>query len=105
MSIATLTWADPTTRVDGSALASAEIASIDVFDSAASDPTIPVGNVLGGVGTFTTRTLAVGTHAFTVVVNDTTGHKSAPSNAATVTVATTLAVPSAVTNLAAQLVG
>ncbi len=103
MATATLTWTDPTTRTDGSALTAAEIASIDIFDSAATNPAVPIGNVPGGAGTFTTAVLTVGDHAFTVIVNDTTGHKSAPSNAASVSVAAILAAPSSAANLAATL--
>jgi hypothetical protein len=98
MSTATLTWTLPTTRVDGSPLAATDIASIDIFDSGAA-----IGNAPGAATTFTTGVLTVGAHGFTVVVNDTTGHQSAPSNVASVTVAPTLAVPSAVTDLAAVL--
>ena len=99
MSTVTLKWTDPTTRVDGSALAPTEIASIDIFDTAASTPTVPIGNILGGVGTFTTGVLSVGDHTFTVVVNDTTGHKSAASNPFTATIAAISAAPSAVADL------
>lgn len=103
MATATLTWIDPTTRVDGSALAPADIARVDVYDSASPTPRTPIGSVLGTVQTFTTGVLDVATHSFTVIVVDTTGHSSAPSNAATVTVAPTLANPAAVTNLSAVL--
>ena len=95
MSTATLTWTNPTTRVDGSALAAADIATVEVFD----------GTTSLGVATspFTTPALLVGDHSFTVVVTDTAGHKSAPSNSALVTIPATAANPSAVTDLAAVL--
>ncbi len=97
---AALKWTNPTTRVDGSALAPSDIASIDIFDTAS--PGAPIGNVVGGTpaSTFVTGVLAVGAHSFTVVVIDTAGHKSDPSNVASGTVAATLANPSAVTDLA-----
>lgn len=102
MSTATLTWVNPTARTDGTALVPADIASVDVFDSASPGPAI--GSVKGGdTVTFTTDVLAVGDHTFTVVVNDTTGHKSAPSGGATLTVAATLAPPNVATSLAATL--
>lgn len=101
MSIATLTWSNPTARVDGVALAPNEIVSVDVFDSGSATPTTAIGNVAGPGTTFTTGLLSVGNHGFTVVVNDSTGHASAPSNIAAVTVAPTLAAPSAVTDLVA----
>lgn len=102
MSTATLTWVNPTARTDGTALAPADIASVDVFDSASPGPAI--GSVKGGdTVTFTTDVIAVGDHTFTVVVNDTTGHKSAPSGGATLTVAATLSPPNVATSLAATL--
>ena len=103
MSTATLTWTNPTTRVDGVALAPNEIVSVDVFDSGSSTPSVAIGNVPGPGTTFTTGLLSVGNHGFTVVVNDSTGHASAASNIAAVTVPATLAAPSAVTDLAATL--
>lgn len=103
MTTATLRWTDPTSRTDGSALAPTDIARVDVFDTAAVDPSSPIGSVLGGVQTFITTVLAVGTHTFTVVVTDTTGHVSAASNTATVTVAATLASPNPVADLTAAL--
>lgn len=99
MSTVTLTWTDPTTRTDGSPLAASEIASVEIFDSAASNPAVPIGTVAGGVGTFVTGTLTVGVHTFTVEVTDTTGHVSGASNPFTATIAATLAPPSAVANL------
>ena len=95
--IANLKWTPPVTRVDGTTLTPAEIASVDVTDSFDGS----VVNIPGNANSFATDTLAVGQHNFTVVTNDTTGHSSAPSNPASVTVAPTLAAPSAVTDLAA----
>jgi hypothetical protein len=100
---ATMKWTDPTTRVDGTALAPAEIASIDIFDSAASNPAVPIGNVPGGTGMFTTGVLSVGDHTFSFVVNDTTGHKSASAAASPVTVPATLANPSPVSAITVTL--
>jgi hypothetical protein len=101
LTTATLTWTDPTTRVDGTALAPNEVASIDIFDTAS--PGAAIGNVPGGAQKFTTGTLSVGDHSFTAVANDTSGHKSAPSGAATVTVLPTLAAPNPPSGLTATL--
>lgn len=103
MTTATLRWTDPVTRVDGSVLASADIAFVDVSDTHSDGSVELVGSVLPGVNAFTTGALSVGDHAFTLVVRDTSGHSSARSNVATVTVAPTLADPSAVTDLTAVL--
>lgn len=103
MSTATLTWTDPKTRTDGTALPASEIASVAIFDSAAANPAVAIGTVAAGVGTFTTLILSVGTHSFTVVVTDTTGHVSAASNAASVTVSPTQAPPGAVSDLVVVL--
>ena len=103
MATATLTWTPPATRTDGTVLTPDQIAGADIFDSASSTPTTPVGSVSGASGSFTTDTLAVGVHNFTVITRDTTGHSSAASNMASVTVPAVLANPSAVTDLAAVL--
>ncbi len=103
MSTATLTWVNPTTRVDNTALAPTDIASISVFDSASVTPLTAIGTVAGAGTTFTTDVLTVGDHGFTVEVVDTTGHVSAASNIATVTVPATLAAPSPATALVAVL--
>lgn len=104
MSRALLNWIDPVARTDGTALPPEEIASTDIFDSNALDPSVPIGSVPGAATTFTTGVLAVGDHNFFVVVNDTTGHKSAPSNIATVTVVATQAAPNPATDLTATLI-
>jgi hypothetical protein len=98
MTTATLKWTVPTTRTDDSPLNPGDILSIDVFDG-----TTQIGSVSGAGNSFVTGVLSVGSHSFTVVVNDTAGHKSAPSNIATVTVPATLASPSAVDDLSATL--
>ena len=103
MATATLTWTPPTARTDGTQLSPDEIASVEVFDTAATDPTQPIAVVQGAGGNFTTDVLIVGVHNFTVVTLDTTGHQSAASNTASVTVPATLANPNAVTDLAATL--
>lgn len=98
MSTAKLAWTFPTTRVDGSPLVPSDIARVDIYDGA---------NVIGSVGAetaFSTGALDVGDHPFTAIVVDTTGHSSAPSNIATVTVPATLAAPSAISDLSATLV-
>lgn len=104
MATATLTWTPPTTRTDGTRLGPDEIAIATIFDTtAAPDPTIAIGAVQGASGTFTSDVLSVGVHNFTVITNDTTGHVSASSNVASVSVPAVLANPSAVADLAATL--
>lgn len=98
-----LSWTEPTTRTDGSPLAPADVLSTDIFDSTSLTPLVPIGTVQGAANAFVTGVLSVGPHNFTVVVNDTTGHASASSNVASVTVAPTLANPAAVSDLAAVL--
>lgn len=105
MYTATLTWINPTTRVDGSPLAPGDIATINIYDDASPTPDTPIGSVPGGTTTFTTGTLTVGNHDFTVEAVDTSGHSSAPSTAATVIVPATLANPSPPTGLTAVLNG
>lgn len=99
MSTITLEWTNPTARVDGSALAPTDIASVDIFDTAASNPASPIGSVTGDATSFTTGVLSVGDHTLTAVVNDTTGHKSAASNPFTATIEATLAAPDAIADL------
>lgn len=103
MSTATLTWVLPTTRVDGTAFDPTEIASVAVFDTGSITPAVAIGSVAGPGVTFTTDILTVGDHGFTVEVIDTTGHVSAASNVANVTVPAVLAVPSPATALVAVL--
>jgi len=105
MSTVTLTWIDPTFRTDAppTPLSPSEIADVRIFDSAAPDPTVPIGTVMGPATTFTTGILSVGLHNFTVVVDDTTGHSSAPSNTFSITVPATLAPPAPATNLTGVL--
>jgi hypothetical protein len=100
---ATLVGTTPTTRTDGSALNLSDITAINVLDDVG-DGNGPqqIGSIAapGATFSFTTGTLAVATHTFTVVVADDSGHVSAPSNAAQLVVAATLAAPSAVADLA-----
>jgi hypothetical protein len=104
MSTATLTWVLPTTRTDGSSLASTDIASVSIFDVSTEDPSHHmIGSAVGPATTFTTDILTVGFHNFTVAVVDTAGHVSADSNVASVEVKSTLADPSAPTGLTAVL--
>lgn len=88
----TVTWTNPTTRTDGSALAASAIAKVDIMDSMVSG--VPLGTVTGGTTTtFTSGQLAVGTHAIALVWTDTAGNKSAPSNTMSVVVPAPLAPP------------
>lgn len=104
MSTVLLTWEIPVARTDGTALSPDEIASIDVFDDVGdgSGP-VNIGSVTGAGTTFATGTLAVGSHAFTEIVNDTTGHKSAASAPVLVNIPATLAAPNPVTNVQATV--
>lgn len=98
MAKAKLDWINPTTRTDGSSLSPADIASIDIWDGSA-----VIGNV--NATTFTTGDLSIGDHSFTVVVNDTLGHKADASNVASLNVPEpVVANPSPATNLTAALV-
>lgn len=104
MSTATLTWTNPTTRIDGSTLAPTDIAAVNVFDLVSTQQpplTVQIGTVGPGVHTFTTGTLTAGSHNFTVVVVDTQGNQSASSNVAVLQVGSS--APSAVTDLSATL--
>lgn len=103
MSTATLKWTPPSTRVDGSPLLPTDIASTDIFDTPPSGPAVKIGSVPGPANIFTTDVLTVGLHQFSAVVTDTSGHVSAASNMATVTVVPTLANPSAIADLSATL--
>jgi len=103
MATASLTWTPPTVRTDGTALPPDQIVGADVFDSASPTPAVPIGSVSGASGSFSTDVLSVGVHNFDVVTRDTTGHSSADSNMASVTVPAVLANPAAVTDLAAVL--
>ncbi|HYT43892.1 MAG TPA: hypothetical protein VEP90_16250, partial [Methylomirabilota bacterium] len=104
MATATLTWTLPTTRTDGSVLNTSDIASVSVFDVSTEDPSHHmIGTAIGPATTFTTDTLTVGFHNFTVGVVDTAGHVSADSNVASVEVKFTLADPSPAADLTAVL--
>jgi hypothetical protein len=104
MSKVQLNWTNPTTRIDGSALPSAQIANIQIYDDASPTPNTPIGTAPGGTatGTFTTGDLAAGVHNFTAVVVDTDGNKSMPSNIYTATI--TEAAPSPILDLAGSIV-
>lgn len=104
MARATITWDEPTTRVDGSPLSAADIAAIDIYDNNSVEPNEFVGSLSGGVKTFETNTLIVGQHDFYIIVRDTTGHSSEPSVASTVMVPATLPIPSPATNVKAVLI-
>lgn len=100
MSTAVLNWVLPTTRTDGSALAAADIAGIDIFDMASATPTTPIGNAAGSATSFTTGVLTVGDHGFTMVANDSGGRKSDPSKVVVGTVAAPpVAPPSPITGV------
>lgn len=100
MTTATITWSDPTARVDGSALT---LTALQVFDDLGDGkgPQL-LGNVSPGVQTFNTPTLTPGSHTFTVVAQDNSNppENSAPSTPVSVTVPTpVLAAPAAPTNV------
>lgn len=108
MSSAKLAGTTPIARLDGTPLALAEIASLDFFDDVGdgNGPKL-IGSLPTPGATFefvTSGVLSVGNHNFTFVVNDTTGHKSAPSNTAQLAVPATLAAPAAGTDLTATLI-
>lgn len=93
MATATITIVQPTTRTDGSPLSPDTIATTEIFDSASPTPLVAIGSVLGAGTTYVTDVLTVGAHNFTATVTDTSGHVSAASNVASVTVDATLANP------------
>jgi hypothetical protein len=101
MATVTLNWTNPTVRTDvpPTPLAPSEIASVAVFDSDSATPNIPIANILGAATTFVINNVGPGVHVYTVVVVDTLGNKSAPSNGASTTI--TIAPPAAVTDLVA----
>jgi hypothetical protein len=103
---ATLAGTTPVTRVDDSVLALTDIQEIDVYDDIG-DGKGPqkIGSIPAPAATFTftTGVLSVGNHIFTGIVLDTSGHSGAPSNAAAVTVAATLAAPSPISDLTVTL--
>lgn len=91
MTVAVLTWVDPVVSTG-----ELPIASIQLLDGA-----VVLGSVAPGVQTFTTQTLTAGAHTFTAVAVDSSGAKSVPSNAVSVTVPS--APPGPPTNLQAVL--
>lgn len=93
MSTATINIVLATTRKDDSPLTPDQIAGTDVYDSASTTPTVPIGTVAGAGTSFTTGVLSVGAHGFTAITRDTTGHSSVMSNVASVDVPATLADP------------
>lgn len=97
MATATITIVLPTARTDGAAFSPDEIDHTDIFDLTSPTPDVPIGTVKGAGTSFTTDVLSVGVHNFDVVVNDTTGHMSAASNVASVTVPAVLANPNPAT--------
>lgn len=97
MSTATITWTLPTTRVDGSALAPTDILGIQILDAVNGAPAAQIGEPSGAVTSFTTPTLAGGTHVFTLIVIDTSGTVSAASTPVSLNIV--LPAPNPVTNV------
>jgi len=97
MATATITIVLPTARTDGTSFGPDEIDHTDIFDLTSPTPDVAIGTVKGAGTSFTTDILSVGVHNFDVVVNDTTGHMSAASNVASVTVPAVLANPNPAT--------
>ena len=87
MTVATITWTDPTTRIDGSAIAPDSL-TINIFDT--SSPPLPgnppLGSVKGGVQSFTTGALTAGVHAFVLDAVDSEGDTSVMTTPVSVTV-------------------
>lgn len=100
-----LNWVDPTTRVDGSALAPTDIAAVTVFMSADLGANfVELGSVAAGVQTFRQTDLPDGTYQFKVVVTDKqTPVKSSAAQLVEVIVVTILAEPSGVSGLVATV--
>jgi len=103
MSTVTLNWTLPTTRVDGSPLATTDIDHVDIFDVSTADPASEkVATIPGAATSFIlSGTFTVGFHNYTATVTDTQGNVSGPSNVASLTVASTLSPPSPIADLTA----
>ena len=84
----------PTTRIDGSPLPPEQIGSVNVFDSASSDPAVPIATLPGPATEFITDVLPPGEHRFTTQAVDVQGQSSDLSNEATVNVPAQVARPS-----------
>jgi hypothetical protein len=93
----TLTWTNPTTRTDGSAITGALTTSIYDIVTPPTGPALAPALVGTGTSPFTTPVLASGGHSFTVINCEAGGGCSAPSNAVVQVVVP--ASPSAVTDL------
>jgi len=110
MAAVMLKWTPPTFRTPADPntppvpLSPDEIAGADVFDTASLTPSVPIGSVTGASGTFTTGTLSVGDHNFTVITRDTTGHSSAASNVFSATIVATQQNPAAITDLTGTII-
>jgi hypothetical protein len=101
-----LTWDDPVVREDGSALATVDIASVEVAMKVGGAPEFTaVGSVLPDVMYFEQTDLPPGDYEFRVTVVD---KQIPPRSSASVTVAINVpvpikAAPGAVTGLAAEV--
>lgn len=91
-----LAWALPTTRTDGTPLATTDISKVTVADSLGISTDLPAGAT-----SFTTGDLsaAPGVHAFSVTVTDNAGLISPPDVATGTVPVPATAAPSAVTGL------
>lgn len=86
MSVADLTWVDPTARVDGSPIVP-DTFSVKVYDTANITPgNAPIATVAHGVQAFTTGPLAPGPHGFALVAEDSEGDDSIMTAVVNVTV-------------------
>ena len=92
-----LVWNFPTTRTDGSPLATADIAGVKISRNGADLTT-----VTSPTNSFVDMAPLMGSNVYIATVMTTDGMESTPSNSAAVTVVA--APPSAITDLAASLI-
>jgi hypothetical protein len=97
----TLSWSNPTTNTDGSALAQTDVAGYQLALDGAAAVSVPIGYAT----TFDMSTLAAyealksGSHTATLALTNVEGNTGAASNAVTFSIA---AIPGAITDLAVK---
>jgi len=97
MATATITIVLPTARTDGTSFGPDEIDHTDIFDLTSPTPDVAIGTCKGRGDEFHDRCSQRRRSQLRLVVNDTTGHMSAASNVASVTVPAVLANPNPAT--------
>jgi len=95
MKSVTITWSEPTTRTDGTALPASEIAQVEVFQVSGTTLT-SLAKVAPNASQTINRALPDGAYTFRLVVTDIYGKTSAPVD---VTATLNSAAPGVVTNV------